>query len=402
MGTKRKISMPYWCAANPVGDPFGPAVMDRITSVEATDILCGAKNDGLIDFTAAHDDDLVPWDPYNEDDDSQTGSETYKILKTIKEKLDKAGLIFKMVTCGLHGNPVFRNGGITNPDPRVRLLAAKKAMRALRIGNFLGAEYFTYWVARDGFETQFAVPWGRNYTYLMDGLNLVARYAKANDLSIKQGTIENKPNEPRGEMYLPTVGHAIALISRLESPDFWGVNPELLQHEQMTGLTGVAAAAMAVRFGKLFFLHVGNQKPNQFDNDNPVLVGMDGLKEFISVLYVLEKMGWQGHVEFDNHILRTDTAPGEANKTAIRREFIELNVDAYRTAESRAIKLAEDDRINSIQDKLWNSHQEIADTLKNGDLGKISGTNVDYDSVNEEALKLGSLDMLVNKKIMGM
>lgn len=401
MGTKRKISMPYWCVANPVGDPFGPAVMDRISSVEATDILCEAKNDGLIDFTAAHDDDLVPWDPYNEDDDSQTGSETYKILRTIKEKLDKAGLKFKMVTCGLHGNPIFRNGGITNPDPRVRLFAAKKAMRSLRIGNFLGAEYFTYWVARDGFEAQFTVPWGRNYTYLMDGLNLVTRYARANDLSIKQGTIENKPNEPRGEMYLPTVGHAIALISRLERPDFWGVNPELLQHEQMTGLTGVAAAAMAVSFGKLFFLHIGNQKPNQFDNDNPVLVGMDGLKEFISILYVLEKMGWQGHVEFDNHILRTDTAPGEANKTKIRREFIELNVDAYRTAESRAIKLAEDDEINSIQDKLWNSHQEIADILKNGDLDKISSAGVDYNSVNEEALKLGSLDMLVNKKIMG-
>ena len=191
-------------------------------------------------------------------------------------------------------------------------------------------------------------------------------------------------------------------IKRLESTDFWGVNPELLQHEQMTGLTGVAAAAMAVSFGKMFFLHIGNQKPNQFDNDNPVLVGIDGLKEFISVLYVLEKMGWKGHVEFDNHILRTDTAPGEGNRTAIRREFIELNVDAYRTAESRAIKLAEDNQINSIQDKLWNSHNGIAEILKGGDLDKIGGATVDYNSVNEEALKLGSLDMLVNKKIMGM
>jgi hypothetical protein len=129
---------------------------------------------------------------------------------------------------------------------------------------------------------------------------------------------------------------------------------------------------------------------------------MDGLKEFISILYVLEKLKWQGHVEYDNHILRTDTAPGEENKIAIRREFIELNVDAYRTAESVAIKLAQDDRINLIQDKLWNSHQDIADTLKNGDLDKISGASVDYNSINAEALKLGSLDMLVNKKILGL
>ncbi len=402
MGIKRSLSMPYWCVANPVGDPFGPAVMDRVTSIEVTDILCDAKKDRLIDFTSAHDDDLIPWDPYNEFDDSQSNSETYKILNTINERLKKAELKFKMVTCGLHGNPVFRNGGITNPDPRIRLLAAKKVMRALRIGNFLGAEYVTYWVARDGFETQFSVPWGRNYTYLMDGLNLATRYVFDNNMSIKQGTIENKPNEPRGEMFLPTVGHSLALISRLEHPDFWGVNPELLQHEQMTGLTAVGAAAMAAAFGKLFFLHVGNQKPNQFDNDNPVLVGMDGLKEFISVLYVLNKMGWEGHVEYDNHILRTDTAPGKASSIAIRKEFIELNVDAYRTAEEKANELTEDGKINSFLDKLWNSHSDIKDILNSGDPEKISAARVDYNSVNEEVLKLADLDMMVNKKILGM
>jgi xylose isomerase len=235
----------------------------------------------------------------------------------------------------------------------------------------------------------------------MDGLNLATRYVFDNNMSIKQGTIENKPNEPRGEMFLPTVGHSLALISRLEHPDFWGVNPELLQHEQMTGLTAVGAAAMAAAFGKLFFLHVGNQKPNQFDNDNPVLVGMDGLKEFISVLYVLNKMGWEGHVEYDNHILRTDTAPGKASSIAIRKEFIELNVDAYRTAEKKANELTEDGKINSFLDKLWNSHSEIKDILNSGDPEKISAARVDYNSVNEEVLKLADLDMMVNKKILG-
>ena len=74
-----------------------------------------------------------------------------------------------MVTCSLHGNPVFRNGGLTNPNPEIRLLAARKVMRTIRIGNFLGAEYLTYWVARDGFECQFAVPWERTYRYLIEG-----------------------------------------------------------------------------------------------------------------------------------------------------------------------------------------------------------------------------------------
>jgi len=368
MNLHRKLSMPYWCVGNPVGDPFGPAVMDRVSSVAVTDILCEAKKDGLIDFTSAHDDDLVTWDPYNENDDTDPKSDTYKTLKTIKDKLERAGLQFKMATCSLHGDPVFRNGGITNPDPRVRLLAAKKVMRSLRIGHFLGAEYFTYWVARDGFETQFAVPWGRNYRYLMDGLNLVFRYTRENNLSIMHGTIENKPNEPRGEMYLPTVGHALAIISRLENPDFWGVNPELLQHEQMTGLSAVAAAGFAA----------------------------------FSVLYILNKMNWDGYLEFDNHILRTDAAPGKENAITLRRKFIELNIDAVRAAENKANQLADDSDIIKIQDRLWNSHQSVEKMLQGGDLQAIEKAVVDYKAVNEEPLELGMLDLVVNKKILGL
>jgi len=68
------------------------------------------KKDGLIDITSAHDDDLVFWDPYNETDDEQSRSETYETLSTIKVKLEKAGLGFKMITCGLHRDPVFRIG----------------------------------------------------------------------------------------------------------------------------------------------------------------------------------------------------------------------------------------------------------------------------------------------------
>jgi xylose isomerase len=402
MSIKRKLSMPYWCVANPVGDPFGPGVMERISSLEVTDILCGAKRDGLIDFTSAHDDDLVDWDPYHENDEADTNGEAYQTLKKIKDKLAEAGLDFKMITCDLHGNPVFRNGGISNPDPRIRILAAKKVMRALRIGNFLGAEYFTYWVARDGFETQFAVPWGRNYEYIMDGLNLVTRYSRDRKLSVKKGTIENKPNEPRGEMFLPTVGHSLALIAQLEAPDFWGVNPELLQHEQMTGLTGVQAACFAASQNKLFFLHVGNQKPNQFDNDNPVLIGIDGLKEFISMLYALSNMGWNGHIEYDNHMLRTDTAAGKENAVALRRKFIELDVESYRMAEEKANRLAADKEISGLQEKLWNSHADMAKVLKSGNFEKIAAAKVDYNSVNREALGIGNLDMLVNRKLLGL
>ena len=144
----RRLSMPFWCVGNPVGDPFGPPVMDRLSSLEVCDILCRARSEHLIDYTAAHDDDLVAWDPERLEDGLDPSSPASGTLRALKEKLDAAELPVIMVTCGLHGNPVFRNGGLANPNPEMRLLAARKVMRTIRIGNFLGAEYLTYWVAR--------------------------------------------------------------------------------------------------------------------------------------------------------------------------------------------------------------------------------------------------------------
>jgi xylose isomerase len=297
----------------------------------------------------------------------------------------------KMVTCSLHGDKVFRNGGLTNPDPEIRALAAQKVMRTLRIGNFFGAEYFTYWVARDGFETQFAIDWAVAYKYIENGLNLAARYAKENKLSIKGGTIEPKPNEPRGEMFLATTGHALALISRLEDPSFWGVNPELLQHEGMTNLSAANAAGMAINAGKLPFLHVGNQKAGQFDNDFPVLTGMDGLKEMVGLLWILEK-----------HTLRTDSAPGAANKIQLRKDFVKFNVESYRMAEKKAEQLAANKDLDKIRATVLGKASPLAKSLESYDLKGLQAAKIDYKKLNETAVSNAAIDFAFNKAIMGM
>jgi len=138
----------------------------------------------------------VEWDPIHPEDDLDENSQTFKTLRELKKKMDAAGLQMKMITCNLHGNTVFRNGGLTNPDPGIRVLAAQKVMRNIRMGNFFQAEFITYWVARDGFECQFAIAWDRCYKYIENDLNFATRYIKENNFSIKAGTIESKPNEP--------------------------------------------------------------------------------------------------------------------------------------------------------------------------------------------------------------
>jgi len=399
---KSKVSMPFWCVGNVVRDPFGGPVMDSVSSLEVCASLCEARQAGLIDFTSAHDDDLVDWNPASPQDDLDSNSETSKTLHALKAMMDKAGLTMKMVTCSLHGNSVFRNGGLTNPDPDIRALAAQKVMRTIRIGNFFGAEFLTYWVARDGFECQFAIPWDRCYGYIENGLNLATRYIKQNKFSIKAGTIESKPNEPRGEMFLATTGHALALISQLEDPSFWNVNPEILQHEGMTNLTAINALAMAVHAGKLPFFHMGNQKPGQFDNDNPVLTGMDGLKESISVLWMLEKANWKGHVEFDNHMLRTDAAPGQENTKKLRAEFIKHNVTSLRLAETKAEQLLKNPTLNKLHAAICDKPSPLTSALANYDFKALSEAKIDYKKVNETPVRIAALDLEFNKALLGL
>jgi xylose isomerase len=399
---KRKLSMPFWCVGNPVSDPFGGPVMDGVSTLDVCDILCDAKTKGLIDFTSAHDDDLVDWDPAHPMDDQDPNSPASKTLKQLKEKMDKAGLKMKMITCSLHGSQVFRNGGLTNPDPEIRALAAQKVMRTLRIGNFFGAEFCTYWVARDGFECQFAIPWDRCYKYIEGGLNLATRYIKENKLSIKAGTIEAKPNEPRSEMFLATTGHALALISRLEDPSFWNVNTEILQHEAMTNLSSINALAMAINAGKLPFFHLGNQKPGQYDNDFPAMTGMDGVKEIIGVLWMLEKLNWQGHVEFDNHILRTDAAPGKDNAVKLRKDYIKHNVDSYRLAEAKAEQLANNAALNKLHAAICDKPSPLTKALESYDIKTLLAAKIDYKKVNETPVNVGALDYEFNKALLGM
>ncbi len=315
-------SMPFWCVGNPLGDPFGGTVLPPVESVQVADLLAEAARGGIIEATSFHDDDLVPWNPEQPDDDLSANSETSRTLDAVKRRLDQAGLRVNTATCSLHGNPLFRRGGLTNPDAAIRKLARLKVERTLRMGSRLGASYFTYWVARDGFEVYAATDWNQVYRRLADGLDHTVDYIKAKRLkNYIGGTIEPKPNEPRGQMFLPTAGHAAGFIcGKLKHPGFWGVNPELLQHESMALMNAVMTVTYLVSLKKLTFLHLGNQIKAQFDNDFPPLVGPEGLKETAFMFQVLERLGWKGVVEFDCHMLRTEGDPEDG--LTCRREFI--------------------------------------------------------------------------------
>ncbi|MFA5184140.1 MAG: TIM barrel protein [Patescibacteria group bacterium] len=324
-----------WTVRYRGADPFGGPVLNGLSAIEGLNILGEAKIRGIIDLFSAHDDDLVDYDPDDPSDYLNPKSKIHEQIAEIKKAMANYALPMHMITCSLHGHPIFTAGGFTNRNPKIRALAKQKAARCAWIGNELGATMVTYWVARDGLELPITVnpdPGNCPYTWLQEGLNSISQECINKNYSIIGGTIEPKCNEPRGISYLPLVGSAIAFIDRLRHPDFWGVNPEVPQHSSMGNQSPYLEILQAAWMGKLSFLHVGGQIPGQFDNDFPLLVG-PGKEEMVHIMYYLDRIGWDGVIEFDCHPLRSDLIANPECQLDIFHQFLSYN--------SRMLKLLE-------------------------------------------------------------
>lgn len=121
------------------------------------------------------------------------------------------------------------------------------------------------WGGREGAEYDSSKDLNAAFDRYKEGLDTVAAYIKSRGYDLKIG-LEPKPNEPRGDIFLPTVGHALALIAQLDNGDIVGLNPET-GHEQMAGLNYTHALAQALNAGKLFHIDLNGQSGIKYDQD---------------------------------------------------------------------------------------------------------------------------------------
>ncbi len=98
-----------------------------------------------------------------------------------------------------------------------------------------------------------------------EAVNLACEYVREQGYTLRFA-LEPKPNEPRGDILLPTVGHMLAFIDELEHPEMVGVNPEFA-HETMSGLSFHHAVAQVLWQGKLFHIDLNAQRPGKYDQD---------------------------------------------------------------------------------------------------------------------------------------
>src|ERR1039458_5283570 len=165
----------------------------------------------------------------------------------------------------LFGHPMFKDGAFTANEREIRRFALAKVMRNLDLAADLGAKTYIFWGGREGAESGAAKDIRAALDRYAEGLNLLCEYVEEQGYDIRFA-IEPKPNEPRGDILLPTVGNALAFINSLERPEMVGVNPEI-GHEEMAGLNYAHSIAQAMWHGKLFHIDLNGQHGPRFDQD---------------------------------------------------------------------------------------------------------------------------------------
>jgi xylose isomerase len=294
------FSFGLWTVGWPARDPFGDATRPDLDPVESVHRLSELGAWGV----TFHDDDLIPF--------GTDAAERDRIITRFKAALAETGLVVPMMTTNLFTHPVFKDGAFTSNDRGVRRFALRKVIRNLDLAAELGAKTYVFWGGREGAEVDSGKDIAAALDRYREGIDLLAAYVKEQGYGIRFA-IEPKPNEPRGDILLPTAGHALAFIAELEHGDIVGINPEV-GHEQMAGLNYTAGIAQALWAGKLFHIDLNGQRGIKYDQD--LVFGHGDLLNAFSTVDLLENGApgggpkYDGPRHFDYKPLRTEDVEG--------------------------------------------------------------------------------------------
>jgi xylose isomerase len=295
-----KFTFGLWTVGWQARDPFGDATRPHLDPVESVHRLAelGAA------YVTFHDNDVIPFGS-----DAATRDE---ILNRFTKALDETGVKVSMVTTDTFAHPIFKDGAFTSNDREVRRYGLRKVLQNVDLAAEMGAETFVMWGGREGAEYDASKDLYAAHARYAEGIDTVAGYIKSKGYGLRIA-LEPKPNEPRGDILLPTVGHALAFIEKLENGDIVGVNPET-GHEQMAGLNYTVGLAQALWAEKLFHIDLNGQRSIKYDQD--LVFGHGDLFSAFATVDLVENgfpsggPKYDGPVHFDYKPSRTEDIQG--------------------------------------------------------------------------------------------
>lgn len=319
-----KYSFGLWTVGWSATDPFGPSTRPELDPAESVRKLADL---GAWGFTF-HDDDVFA---FGSDD-----AERQRCIDSVKKAASDTGMVCEMVTTNTFSHPVFKDGAFTSNNRGVRRFGLRKVLRNVDLAADMGASTFVMWGGREGTEYDNSKDLNAAHARYAEGIDTVAAYIKDRGYDLKIA-LEPKPNEPRGDIFLPTIGHAIALIDSLDNGDIVGVNPET-GHEQMAGLNYTHGLALALHLGKLFHIDLNGQHGPRYDQD--LVFGHGDLLSAFFTVDMLENgfpnggPRYEGPRHFDYKPSRTEYLDGVWESAAANMETYSML--AAKAAEYRA------------------------------------------------------------------
>jgi xylose isomerase len=373
-----KFTFGLWTIGYRAGDPFGAPTRAALDPVEAVYRLAELGAYGV----TFHDDDLIP---FGSDEAARD-----EHVRRFKDALEKTGLKAPMLTTNLFFHPIFKDGAFTANDREVRRFALRKVMRNMDLAAELEAETYVFWGGREGAEVDGSKDLQAALDRFKEAFDILCQYNLDQGYGLRFA-LEPKPNEPRGDMFLPTIGHAMAFIETLEHPEMVGLNPEV-GHEQMAGLNFVHGVAQALWQGKLFHIDLNGQHGIKYDQD--LVFGHGDLQGAFYLVDLLENAGYEGPRHFDYKPLRTDIGD-DVWVTA------ESNMRTYLILKERAAAFRADPEVQAAL-KAARVDQLSVPTMAEGDtLEALRAEEIDANELGARSMSYARIDQLAIEHMLG-
>ena len=369
-----KFTFGLWTVGWQARDPFGDPTRGALDPVRTVNELAARGAYGV----TFHDDDLIP---FGSDETARRGH-----IDRFKKALAETGMKVPMATTNLFSHPVFKDGAFTSNDKDIRRFAIRKVMKNIELAVELGAKTYVCWGGREGAESDGAKDAYVALDRFREAFNTLGEFVTDNGYDIKFA-IEPKPNEPRGDIFLPTIGHALAFIYTLDRPELVGLNPEV-GHEQMAGLNFVHGIAQALWQKKLYHIDLNGQHGPKFDQD--LVFGHGDLKSAFFLVDLLERYKYDGPKHFDYKPARTEDDKGVwESATSNMRTYLALKerAAAFR-ADPRVIDAMKASNIPGLNESTLNAGETWRDLAKDEFDVEAAGTRgYGYELVDQLALE---------------
>jgi xylose isomerase len=373
-----KFTFGLWTVGWQARDPFGDATRAALDPIRTVSELAKRGAYGV----TFHDDDLIPFG-------SSTSDRAAHIAR-FKKALDENGMKVPMATTNLFSHPVFKDGAFTSNNRDIRRYAIRKVMTNIELAVELGAHTYVCWGGREGAETDIGKDPVVALERMREAFNILGQFVIDKGYDIRFA-MEPKPNEPRGDIFLPTIGHALAFINSLDHPELVGLNPEV-GHEQMAGLNFVHGIGQALFHKKLFHIDLNGQHGPKYDQD--LVFGHGDLKSAFFLVDLLERYNYEGPKHFDYKPMRTESDDGVwASATANMRTYIILQerARAFR-ADPRTAAALEKSGVNEL----------LQPTVAKGEGWKeIAGESFDVEAAGKRGYHYEELDQLALEYLIG-